>query len=85
MACGVPVVAPDVGGIPEIVRDRDTGLLVRQGDPAALADAVLTLLRNPALARRMGESGRRFALRRFSVETMVESFETLFDPERPER
>jgi glycosyltransferase involved in cell wall biosynthesis len=85
MACGVPVVAPDVGGIPEIVRNRETGLLVRQGDPAALADAVLTLLKDPALARRMGESGRRFALRRFSVETMVESFETLFDPERPGR
>jgi glycosyltransferase involved in cell wall biosynthesis len=83
MACGVPVVAPDVGGVSEIVRDRETGLLVRQGDPVALADAVLALLKNPALARRMGESGRRSALRRFSVETMAKSFESLLNPERP--
>jgi glycosyltransferase involved in cell wall biosynthesis len=50
MAAGVPVVATRVGGNPEIVEDGVSGLLVPPKDPATLADAMITLLRNPALA-----------------------------------
>jgi glycosyltransferase involved in cell wall biosynthesis len=76
MACGVPVVAPDVGGIPEIVRNGETGILVPRGDPEALAGALVSLLNNPSLARTMGEKGRRSARLLFSMDRMIRSFES---------
>jgi glycosyltransferase involved in cell wall biosynthesis len=85
MACGIPVVAPDVGGIPEICENGETGVLVPQGDPHALADALNSLLANPALARSMGDRGKRSALRRFSKEGMVRSFEALLQPGENDR
>jgi glycosyltransferase involved in cell wall biosynthesis len=54
-ACKLPVVASRVGGIPELIHDRETGLLVEPGDAAALAEALRTLLKEPALARQLGE------------------------------
>ncbi|MFI5098910.1 MAG: glycogen synthase [Actinomycetes bacterium] len=72
MACGTAVVASDVGGIPEVVVDRETGLLVHydEGDPAAfeagIAAAVNTLVANPKRARAMGDAGRLRAEREFS-------------------
>jgi glycosyltransferase involved in cell wall biosynthesis len=64
MAGGLPVVASAVDGIPELVRDGDTGLLVPPGDPERLAQAILTLLHDPAMAGRMGEAGRSLVARR---------------------
>lgn len=58
MACGKPVVASRVGGIPELVRDGQDGLLVEPGDVRALADSIVSVLKDPALRRRMGISGR---------------------------
>ncbi len=58
-AHGKPVVATRVGGLPEIVDDGETGLLVAPCDEAALADAVVRLLRDGALRRRLGAGGRR--------------------------
>lgn len=72
MACGVPVVATRAGGLPEVVEDGVTGLLVQREDPEALASAILTLLRNPALARTMGEAGRRRVERLFSWDRVAE-------------
>lgn len=57
MAHGKPVVATRIGGIPEIIEDGVNGLLVPRKDGAALADAIACLLRDPLLARRMGEAG----------------------------
>lgn len=71
MAAGLPVVATRVGGLPEIVDDRVTGLLVRAGDPSDLARALKGLLGNPALARAMGSKGRERAAAHFSVDRMV--------------
>jgi glycosyltransferase involved in cell wall biosynthesis len=59
MAAGRPVVATRVGGTPELVLDGKTGLLVDRGDPAGLADAVLTVLRDDALREALGAAGRR--------------------------
>lgn len=59
MACQVPVVASRVGGLPEIVIDGETGLLVDKGVPEQLAEAVVRLLQDGALRQRMGEAGRR--------------------------
>jgi glycosyltransferase involved in cell wall biosynthesis len=67
MAAGVPVVASDVGGLRELVRDAETGVLVRPGDPAALADALRPLLADIELRRRLGSAGRERAKASFDL------------------
>jgi glycosyltransferase involved in cell wall biosynthesis len=61
MACGKPVVASAVGGLTEIVRNGETGLLVPPKDPEALANAIAHLFDNPDLRRRLGRAGRELA------------------------
>jgi len=58
MACGKPVVASRVGGVPELVRDGVDGILVEPADVRAIADAVVKLLRDKGLRKRMGRAGR---------------------------
>ncbi|MBD3235649.1 MAG: glycosyltransferase [Candidatus Eisenbacteria bacterium] len=70
-ALGTPVAATRVGGIPELVRHRETGLLVPPRDPSALAAAIGALLHDPDLGRRMSLAGRALVERSFSAETMV--------------
>jgi starch synthase len=60
-AFGKPVVATRVGGLPDVVIDGQTGLLVSPSDPLSLAEAVITLLKDDTLRRRMGQRARRFA------------------------
>jgi len=71
MACSTAVVASRVGGIPEVVDDGVTGLLVPPDDPAALADALNLLLRDPGRAEAMGQAGRERAVTEFSWETVA--------------
>ena len=71
MAFGLPVVATRTGGVPEVVQDGVTGLLVPPGDPGALSDAIVTLLRDPDLCRRMGQAGRKRVLAEFSIEKVA--------------
>jgi glycosyltransferase involved in cell wall biosynthesis len=71
MALSKPVAATSVGGIPEVVADGETGLLVPPGDPAALAEAVLGLLADPERAGNMGARGRARAVEHFDVRTMI--------------
>ncbi len=78
MAAGVPVVASAVGGIPDQIRHDMEGLLVPAGDPAALGDALLELLQDPARARSLGEAGRRRAECEFSHATMVRRIEAVY-------
>jgi len=78
MAAGVPIVASAVGGIPDQIRHEGEGLLVPPGDPAALGDAVLRLLRDPGLARRMGAAGCRKAATVFSHAKMVARTEDVY-------
>jgi len=78
-ACGLPVVAPNVGSLAETVVDGTTGILCRPNDPAALADAVAGLLCDPQKARSMGEAGRELVCRQFSVEGMVRGYERLIE------
>jgi glycosyltransferase involved in cell wall biosynthesis len=78
MAAGVPVVATKVGGNPEVVEEGVTGILVPPRDPAALADAVGTLLENQSLAIRFGASGRRRVEVHFSLDRMVQDTQKLY-------
>jgi glycosyltransferase involved in cell wall biosynthesis len=68
MAAGKPVVATRAGGVPEIVSDEESGLLVPPGDADALAAAICRLLADPALALRLAESGRQRAIKCFGIE-----------------
>lgn len=79
MARGLPVVATDVGGNPEVVARDETGLLVPARTPHALADALLRLWRNPDLGSRMGVAGRRRVEKHFNVRTMVAAYESLYE------
>ncbi|HWI61032.1 MAG TPA: glycosyltransferase family 4 protein [Symbiobacteriaceae bacterium] len=79
MAAGRPVVATRVGGVPEVVVDGETGLLVPPEDPGALAAAARRLLSDPALAARMGEAGRRRAQVVFSAGRMAELTAALYE------
>ena len=65
MACGTAVVGSRTGGIPEVVADGETGLLVPPDEPRPLADALNTLLRDPGRARAMGQAGRKRAVAEF--------------------
>ncbi len=78
MLAGVPVVATHVGGVPEVVTHGETGFLVPQGDVDALAGAVLRLLEDAALRRRMGRAAREVALKRFSAEDMVRRLDAFY-------
>jgi glycosyltransferase involved in cell wall biosynthesis len=68
MAAGKPVVTTPVGGVPDMVRDGETGFLVGVGDKDGLAEALLRLLRDPSLRRRMGQLGREFATENYRVD-----------------
>lgn len=78
MSCGRPVVGSRVGGIPDVVTDGRDGLLVPPGDPAALSAACLRLLTDPALADRLGRSGRRSAVTRFAWSRRLPDYLRLF-------
>jgi len=70
-ACGRPVVAGNSGGIPDAVRDGETGFLVPPEEPAAFADAICRLLADPAAAQRMGQNGRRAVETYFNWDRVV--------------
>ena len=77
---GLPVVATHMGGIPEIVVDGETGLLVPPRDPAALAEALRTLLLDPERRRALGGAARRRVHAHFQAEHMVDRFEAATAP-----
>lgn len=78
MACGTPVIASNVSGIPEMVEEGATGFLVSPGDTKALAERILWLLTHPEEARAMGERARVFARGFFSTEAYTENYAQLF-------
>ncbi len=78
-AAGTPVIATRVGGIPEVVREGETGLLVPPRDASSIAGAVLSLAEDPARAAAMGQAARRFVAPKFSLENMVMRIETLYE------
>jgi glycosyltransferase involved in cell wall biosynthesis len=85
MAAGLPVVASQVGGVPEVVDHGGTGLLVAAGDAHALADAICAVMAEPLLATRMGLAARAMVQRRFSYDRMVSAIEGLYRRELARR
>lgn len=71
MACGIPVVATDVGGNRELVEDGVTGLLIPKNDPSGLASALASLLRDPCKASKLGSDGHLFMTEKFGISTML--------------
>ena len=78
MACGTAVVASKTGGIPEVVADGDTGLLVPPDDPAALAESINSLTRDPDRAKAMGTAGRERAQTQFDWARIAEQTAQLY-------
>ena len=79
LAAEIPVVATAISGIPELVRDGETGLLVPERDAAALAEALLRLYTDRDLGRRLASAGRQLVLREFNLEHSVAQLRTLFE------
>ncbi|WP_209428288.1 glycosyltransferase family 4 protein [Pararhodobacter sp. SW119] len=79
MALGTPCVATDVTGIPELVRDGETGLCIPEGDPEALAVALARLLDDAALRREFAEAGRALIEREFDQKTSTARLREIFD------
>ena len=79
MQLSKPVVATAAPGTTEVVVDGQTGLLVPIGNPPLLARAMRDVIRDPAMARRLGEAGRARALAEFRAETMITKFAELYE------
>jgi L-malate glycosyltransferase len=79
MGARLPIVSTNVGGVAEVVVERETGLLASAGDDAALSNAIVRLAEDPALAARLGEAGRHRAERLFAEEQMHDSYGEIYD------
>ncbi|MDQ6694342.1 MAG: glycosyltransferase [Chloroflexota bacterium] len=79
MSAGLPAVATEVGGVPEIIRSSDIGLLVRPGDEASLRAVLADLVADGARRRALGEAGRTYVVANFSLDSMVHSVEQLYE------
>jgi len=78
MSVGLPVIATNAGGIPEVVTDGKSGILVEAADPKALADGILTLLRDPEKAKKMGEMGQKEVKLKFDLKDMIKELERTY-------
>ena len=79
MGAGLPVVATRVGGLPELVKDGETGVLVEPRDPAALAAAIGELLDDPGRRDRLGAAGRELRSSEYDIDVWVRRLEDLYE------
>src|SRR3990167_8284892 len=78
MAASKPAIATDVGGCAEVIEDGKTGFIVAPRDTEALAEKIITLLKDTSMRARMGEAGRKRVEEYFSLKKMVENTENLY-------
>jgi len=87
MACAKPIVATAVGGVPDLFPEKEgtgpiifarTGILVDSRSPETFADALLTLINNDAMRKKMGSAGREFVRENFSEERFLTDLEALY-------
>ena len=79
MASEKPVVATNVGGNPEVVTDGVTGFLVPPKEPERMAEAIIRILSDRDMAKRMGEAGRKRVEEKFSLERMVKEYQEIYE------
>jgi len=79
MAYEVATISTDVSGIPELIRDGESGLLVQEKDPVALADALQRLIQDEQLRDRLGKGGRRMVLHEFDIDQNAMRLATFFE------
>jgi len=79
MSCGIPVIATNVGGIPELVEDGVSGYLVPFKSPEAIADRILRINSDPDLKSRLGETARRIVLERYGVEKVLSQYIEVYE------
>ncbi|HET6511228.1 MAG TPA: glycosyltransferase, partial [Candidatus Kapabacteria bacterium] len=79
MACGVPVISSDVGGLPVVNVHGETGYVVPMGDIEMLAQRIRELLENEPLRRQMGDASLVRATTMFSIENLIPRYEDLYD------
>ena len=79
MSMGIPTVSTYVSGIPELIQDGESGLLVREKDPVALADGLQRLLQDRELGARLGENARQKVVREFDIEKNARQLTALFE------
>ena len=78
-ACGRPAISTKVGGVPEVVKDGETGILVTPGDANALARAILSLAQDADKCRRMGLAGRALVEREYRWQRSLDLMSDLYD------
>jgi len=78
MAAGTPVVSTAVGGVPELIEEGESGLLVPPGDARALGGAMQYMLKNPEVRTSMGRASARRAVEHFDLRVMTEAYEELY-------
>jgi glycosyltransferase involved in cell wall biosynthesis len=78
MACGLPVVATDVGGNSELVVDGETGTLVPPGDPSSMADAMARYAQDQALRKAHGQAAQARIAEHFSMQRMLSAYDTVY-------
>ncbi len=78
LSCGTPVIATNVGGIPEQVREGENGFLVRRENAADMTEKAMTVLNDSALLERLGNSALKFSRPKFSLERMVDQYESWY-------
>jgi glycosyltransferase involved in cell wall biosynthesis len=78
MVAEKPIIATNVGGIPEAIKHRETGILIPPRDATKLAEAILDLLKDPVRCKKMGEKGKERALKYFDIGRMVKEYDHLY-------
>jgi glycosyltransferase involved in cell wall biosynthesis len=78
VSCGTPVIATPVGGIPEIIKNNETGILVQQNNPTQLAEAIRYLLENADVRFKMAHEGRKRVMEQYSLETVSNKLCTIY-------
>jgi len=78
MAAGIPIVATKVGGVPEVIKDGETGILVPPGDGHILAMSIVRLLEDRPFAGKMGTTARESVAHRFSLTRMVQTYQQIY-------
>lgn len=78
MMAGLPIIATRVGGIPEVVKHKETGLLIKPADERALSQAINQMIASPTTRKKMGTAGKKRAEKQFSAKKMAEEYEKIY-------